>query len=69
MKNSRKSRYPLLSREFSNRSELAAIICKSETTITRVFSGERDFTKKERVAISNYLNMTEEELFKEASVC
>ena len=63
MKSSKKSLYPEISRQFENRAELAEVIGKSIRTVTRIMAGERAFTKRDRMRICLYLDMTEAEVF------
>ena len=64
MRSAKKSLYPVISRQFEDRAELADVIEKSIRTVTRIMAGERAFTKRDRVKICNYLGMTEAEIFR-----
>ncbi len=63
MRASKNILYPVLFREFENRAELADVLEKSERTVTRMLSGRRDFTKRDRAKVCAYLGMDEAEIF------
>lgn len=63
MRSNRMSLYPVISRQFEDQAELADVIEKSVRTVSRIMTGERCFTKRDRIKICNYLGMTEEEVF------
>ena len=68
MRSNKKNLYPEISRQFENRAELAEVIDKSVRTVTRMLSGERPFTKRERVKVCAYLGMDEAEVFRKEDI-
>lgn len=65
MKKRRMSNYPVITAEFENADELAAVMECCKKTAIRVLNGSRPFTHKEKVRISTYLDKTIAEVFGE----
>lgn len=53
--------YPFLRREFSDLQEVADVLNRSRRYVQDRFNGKKDFTKRERVLIVNYLRTNTEE--------
>lgn len=54
--------YPFLRRQFTDMEEVANVLNRSRRYVQNIFNGKKEFTKKERDLIVNYLKPTEEEL-------
>lgn len=63
MKLRNQSNYPVITTEFKNLAELAAVMQTSTKTAQRVLSGTRPFYHTEKERISTYLGLSIDEVF------